>query len=67
MYLCQEKQTGLRLAAKFVSCSHKEDRKNMEREIEIMSGLHHPKLIQLYDAFDEEKRMSCFLELWVYF
>lgn len=61
--MCDEKGTGLKLAAKFVHCSNKEERRNMEREIDIMSGLHHPKIIQLYDAFDEGKIMTCILEL----
>lgn len=63
MYLCKEKKTGLQLAAKFVAVPHKEDRINMEREIDVMSGLHHPRIIQLYDAFDDGKTITCILEL----
>lgn len=37
----------------------------MEREIEIMSGLHHPRIIQLYDAYDDGSTIVCVLELWV--
>lgn len=37
----------------------------MEREINIMSGLHNPRIIQLYDAFDDGKTITCILELYV--
>lgn len=63
VYLCKDKSSSLQLAAKFVSCPHKSDRVNMEREIDIMSGLHHHLIIQLYDAFDDGKVITCILEL----
>lgn len=53
----------MEFAAKFVTCERKEDRRNMEREIDIMSGLHHSRIIQLYDAFDDGKTMCIVLEL----
>lgn len=37
----------------------------MEREIELMSGLHHPRIIQLYDAYDDGSTIVCVLELYV--
>lgn len=64
VYVCKEKSTGLKLAAKFVKCTCKEDRRNMEREISIMSGLHSPRIIQLYDAFDDGTTITCVLELY---
>lgn len=63
VYLCKEKTSGLELAAKFVSVEQKEDRINMEREIDIMSGLHHPRIIQLFDAYDDGQTITCILEL----
>nr|CAD7574627.1 unnamed protein product [Timema californicum] len=63
VYRCQEHSTGLQLAAKFVSTSRREDRRNVEREIDIMRALQHPRLIQLYDAFDNGKMMVLILEL----
>lgn len=63
VYICTERKTGLKLAAKFVKVTCKEDRRNMEREIAIMSGLHHPRIIQLYDAFDSGSMITCVLEL----
>lgn len=63
VYKCTEKTTGLCLAAKFISCPKKEDRRNVEREIEIMRMLQHPRLIQVYDAFENGKVMCVVLEL----
>jgi myosin-light-chain kinase len=63
VYRCREKKTGLHLASKFVATPKREDRRNVEREIEIMRLLQHPRLIQLYDAFDNGKVMCVILEL----
>ncbi|XP_050303008.1 myosin light chain kinase, smooth muscle-like [Anthonomus grandis grandis] len=63
VYKCKEKSSGLCLAAKFISCPKKEDRRNVEREIDIMRTLQHPRLIQMYDAFDNGKKMCVILEL----
>lgn len=63
VYVCREKSSGLRLAAKYVKVTCKEDRRTMEQEIEIMSGLHHPRIIQLYDAYDDGSTIVCVLEL----
>lgn len=63
VYLCDEKNGSLKLAGKFVKCDKKEDRKNMLREIEIMNTLRHPRIIQLYDAFEFDKTICMILEL----
>ncbi|KAJ1526052.1 hypothetical protein ONE63_009219 [Megalurothrips usitatus] len=63
VYRCREKTTGLSLAAKFVSVARKEDRRNVEREVDIMRALQHPRLLQLYDAFEYEKNVCLILEL----
>ncbi|KAJ8921523.1 hypothetical protein NQ315_003141 [Exocentrus adspersus] len=63
VYKCTEKSTGLSLAAKFIACPKKEDRRNVEREIDIMRALQHPRLIQVYDAFENGKIMTVILEL----
>lgn len=63
VYRCKEKTSGLALAAKYVSCPKKEDRRNVEREIDIMRLLQHPRLIQIYDAFENGKVMCVILEL----
>lgn len=47
-----ETSTGRSFAAKFVSTTRKEFRKQVEREISIMNMLRHPKLLQLFDAYE---------------
>ncbi|KAL5242224.1 hypothetical protein ACI65C_009634 [Semiaphis heraclei] len=63
VFKCREKATNLMLAAKFVGIVHKQDRRNVEREVEIMCELQHPRLIQLYDAFEANNAMCFILEL----
>jgi len=63
VFKCREKATSLMLAAKFVGIVHKQDRRNVEREVEIMCELQHPRLIQLYDAFEANNAMCFILEL----
>lgn len=63
VFRCKEKENGLCLAAKFVAIPKKEDRRNVEREIDIMRQLQHPRLIQIYDAFENGKVMCVILEL----
>ncbi|XP_055693724.1 uncharacterized protein LOC129796062 isoform X2 [Lutzomyia longipalpis] len=63
VYKCREKSTGLQLAAKFVPIPKREDRRNVEREVEIMNSLHHHLIIQLYDAFEFGKMMCVVLDL----
>ncbi|XP_014246118.1 serine/threonine-protein kinase 10-like [Cimex lectularius] len=63
VYKCRDKETKLVLAAKFVSIAKRQDRKNVEREVEIMRALRHPRLIQLYDAFENDSTMCVVLEM----
>ncbi|KAL9700392.1 hypothetical protein quinque_003833 [Culex quinquefasciatus] len=63
VFLCRDKASGLELAAKIVPCKKKKERTDALREIDIMSCLHHPRLIQLYDAFDYENKVYVILEL----
>uniref|UniRef100_T1GGV0 Protein kinase domain-containing protein n=1 Tax=Megaselia scalaris TaxID=36166 RepID=T1GGV0_MEGSC len=63
VYKCQEKATGLKLAAKFVPIPKKEDRRNVEREVEIMNSLKHHLIAQLYAAFEYQKMMVVVQEL----
>ncbi|KAL3276532.1 hypothetical protein HHI36_011907 [Cryptolaemus montrouzieri] len=63
VYRCTEKTSNLCLAAKYITCPKKEDRRNVEREVDIMRSLQHPRLIQLYDAFENGKVMCVILEL----
>ncbi|XP_054262140.1 calcium/calmodulin-dependent protein kinase type 1G-like [Macrosteles quadrilineatus] len=63
VYRCREKSTGLTLAAKFVGIARREDRRNVEREVDIMRMLQHPRIIQLYDAFESSNVMCVVQEL----
>ncbi|XP_034942350.1 myosin light chain kinase, smooth muscle-like [Chelonus insularis] len=63
VYLCKDKRNDLRLAVKIVNITKKEDRRSVEREVEIMRRLQHPRLIQLYDAVDTKKQFYVVLEL----
>ncbi|KAL6436396.1 hypothetical protein ACFW04_004724 [Cataglyphis niger] len=63
VYRCKEKLSGLMLAAKVVNIGKKEDRRTVQREVEIMRRLQHPRLIQLYDAIDAGKQIYVVLEL----
>ncbi|XP_063384631.1 myosin light chain kinase, smooth muscle-like isoform X1 [Cydia fagiglandana] len=63
VYLCREKTTGLELAAKLVSVARRDERRNVEREVDVMRRLRHPRLIQLYDAYEWGKHMCVVLEL----
>lgn len=57
-----ERATSKNWAAKFVRCRHG-DKDLVRREIELMSDLHHPKLLQLHEAFDQTGEMVMILEL----
>uniref|UniRef100_A0A1A9V4M4 Protein kinase domain-containing protein n=1 Tax=Glossina austeni TaxID=7395 RepID=A0A1A9V4M4_GLOAU len=63
VYKCQDKSTGLKLAAKFVPIPKREDRRNVEREVEIMNSLQHHLIIQLYAAYEYHKMMCVVQEL----
>ncbi|XP_037954687.1 myosin light chain kinase family member 4-like, partial [Teleopsis dalmanni] len=63
VYKCKEKCSGLKLAAKFVPIPKREDKRNVEREVEIMNSLQHHLIIQLYAAFEYQKMMCVVLEL----
>lgn len=63
VFLCKEKSTGLELAVKIVTYKKKKEKNMMEMEIDILSGLNHSAIIQVYDAFDYGNKLYCFMEL----
>lgn len=63
VYKCKEKTSGIQLAAKFVPIPKREDKRNVEREVEIMNSLQHHLIIQLYAAYEYQKMMCVVLEL----
>ena len=52
MLKCRGFESGKTYAVKFVLCTRREDRRNVEREIEIMNCLDNAKLLRLFDAYD---------------
>ncbi|XP_064537846.1 death-associated protein kinase related [Drosophila montana] len=63
VYKCKDKKSGIQLAAKFVPIPKREDKRNVEREVEIMNSLQHHLIIQLYAAYEYQKMMCVVLEL----
>jgi myosin-light-chain kinase len=60
---CREKSTEHLLAAKFIQISKEQDRIEAHNEIEVMKALQHPRLLQLYDAFESKGTICLILEL----
>lgn len=58
-----EKETGNNFAVKVIKCIKAIDRKKVHEEIEIMSSLKHPKLLQLFDTFETPKEVIMLMEL----
>eukprot|EP00096_Caligus_rogercresseyi_P010756 TRINITY_DN4015_c0_g2_i1.p1 TRINITY_DN4015_c0_g2~~TRINITY_DN4015_c0_g2_i1.p1 ORF type:complete len:668 (+),score=177.23 TRINITY_DN4015_c0_g2_i1:176-2179(+) len=52
-------------AAKFVHTTRRDDRRNVEREVEIMNSLDHPKLLKLFDAYDNGRNEMCILTEYI--
>lgn len=63
VHRCVEKATGNTFAAKFVNTPHDVDKDTVRKEISTMSVLRHPKLINLHDAFEDDKEMVMIYEL----
>ncbi|CAF2129277.1 unnamed protein product [Rotaria magnacalcarata] len=60
---CREKSTQHYLAAKFIQINKEQDRIEALNEIEIMKALQHPRLLQLYDAFETKGTFCLVMEL----
>lgn len=63
MKKCREINTRHLLAAKFIQISKEQDRIEALNEIEIMKALQHPRLLQLYDAFETKTQICLIMEL----
>lgn len=61
VYRCIEKLSGKTLAAKVIKCRAKEKQK-VQRELEIMNKLTHPKLLMLWDAFETARSITLVME-----
>ncbi|KAL3982100.1 Fibronectin type III domain family protein [Acanthocheilonema viteae] len=62
VHRCVERATGNTFAAKFVNTPHDADKDTVRKEINTMSVLRHPKLINLHDAFEDDKEMVMIYE-----
>lgn len=65
VHRCRERSTGNIFAAKFIPSAHPMEKELIRREIDIMNQLHHPKLINLHDAFEDDDEMVLIFELYV--
>ena len=61
VYKCIEKVNSRPFAAKFIK-SRASEREETKIEIAIMNQLHHPKLLQLWDAFESKRDMVLITE-----
>lgn len=57
VHRCREKKSGKIFAAKFIPVSHPFEKSVIRKEIDIMNQLHHPRLIRLHDAFEDDDEM----------
>ncbi|XP_037070961.1 twitchin-like isoform X2 [Pollicipes pollicipes] len=62
VHRCREHATGHIFAAKFIPISHPIEKELIKKEIDIMNQLHHPKLINLHDAFEDDDEMVLIYE-----
>uniref|UniRef100_A0A8C0ZAI1 Myosin light chain kinase, smooth muscle n=1 Tax=Cyanistes caeruleus TaxID=156563 RepID=A0A8C0ZAI1_CYACU len=58
-----EKKTGKVWAGKFFKAYSAKEKENIRDEISIMNCLHHPKLVQCVDAFEEKANIVMVLEM----
>jgi serine/threonine protein kinase len=63
VHRCRERATGHIYAAKFIPVSHPMERALIRKEIDIMNQLHHPKLINLHGAYEDDDEMVLIYEL----
>ena len=63
VHRCRELKTSHVYAAKFIPIGHAMEKALIRKEIDIMNHLHHCKLINLHDAFEDEDEMVLIFEL----
>ncbi|XP_031213938.1 myosin light chain kinase family member 4 isoform X2 [Mastomys coucha] len=62
VHKCEEKATGLKLAAKIIKIRGAKDKEDVKNEISVMNQLDHVNLIQLYDAFESKHDIILVME-----
>ncbi|XP_028593692.2 myosin light chain kinase family member 4 isoform X1 [Podarcis muralis] len=62
VHRCEEKSTGLKLAAKIIKARAAKEKDEVKNEINVMNQLNHANLIQLYDAFESKNDIVLVME-----
>ncbi|XP_013148822.1 PREDICTED: twitchin isoform X2 [Papilio polytes] len=62
VHRCRERSTGNYFAAKFIPVAGAMEKELIKKEIDIMNQLHHRKLINLHDAFEDDDEMVLIFE-----
>ncbi|XP_071120619.1 twitchin-like isoform X18 [Mytilus edulis] len=62
VHRCVEKATGRVFVAKFINTPYPLDKFAVKNEINVMNQCHHPKLLQLKDAFEDKYEMCLIFE-----
>ncbi|XP_009473739.1 PREDICTED: myosin light chain kinase family member 4 [Nipponia nippon] len=62
VHKCEEKATGLKLAAKIIKARGPKQKDEVKNEISVMNQLNHVNLIQLYDAFESKNDIVLVME-----
>lgn len=57
-----DQESGQKLAGKFIRVIKMADKEKVKEEIEIMSSLRHPKLLQLAAAFENPREIVMVME-----
>lgn len=60
---CTEISSGMVLAAKIVTARKENEKADVQKEIKIMAQLRHPKILQIYDAFESKRKMCIITEM----
>uniref|UniRef100_S4RZY6 Myosin light chain kinase 3 n=1 Tax=Petromyzon marinus TaxID=7757 RepID=S4RZY6_PETMA len=59
---CQEKSSGLTLAAKVIRVKSPKEKEEVKNEINIMNQLNHVNLVQLFDAYESRSDITLIME-----
>nr|XP_060630718.1 myosin light chain kinase family member 4 isoform X1 [Anolis sagrei ordinatus] len=62
VHKCEEKSTGIQLAAKIIKARNIKEKDEVKNEINVMNQLDHVNLIQLYDAFESKNDIVLVME-----
>jgi len=62
VHRCRERKSGHIFAAKFIPTNHPLEKSLIKKEIDVMNHLHHPKLVHLHDAFEDDDEMVLIYE-----